>query len=404
MLKRAAAVCAEMAAALLIQVLKDPGQAVGLSAAAWTDLYRQARATGLLGRLAHVLHPDADVTPTGLRSCPPGMQGHLEAATRLCQAQAREVRREAKFIDHALASLGAPVVLLKGAAYAMAGLPAAQGRVFSDIDILVPKSHLRQAESLLMMKGWMTSEPSAYNQHYYRQWMHELPPMQHVHRSTVLDVHHAILPLTSRLRPDSVQLLGAALPLSGTQTLHVLAPMDMVLHSMTHLFVNDDMSHALRDLSDLDLLLRHCAREPLWWDQLVLRANALDLARPLFYALTHLRRVWDTPIPASLMASLRTAPSGHGRAPAPGALLSPAMAAIWDQVFLVPSPKGDSAARSLALGALYLRGHWLRMPLPLLAKHLSIKALGLHRERQAGLTVGAANVKPAPIGGVDVHK
>ncbi len=363
-----------MVADLLVQALRDPGRTAGLSGAGWTQLYQQARSTGLLGRLAHALGLESDL-PSDAKSRPPGLQGHLEAATRLCQAQSREVHREARFIDHALASLGAPVVMLKGAAYALAQLPAARGRVFSDIDIMVPKSHLAQAESLLTMNGWMSSEPSAYNQRYYRQWMHELPPMQHVHRNTVLDVHHAILPPTSRLRPNPALLLADAVPLAGTQVLHVLAPVDMVLHSMTHLFVNDDMSHAMRDLSDLDLLLRHHAQLPGWWDQLAPRAAALDLTRPLFYALTQLHRVWDTPMPTALLAALSI------RGPA-----AATMRAIWNQTFTIAPASGHSLGRRLALSSLYLRGHWLRMPMPLLAKHLSIKALGLHEERRRNTT------------------
>jgi len=356
----------------LVQVLKQPGLALSLKAAAWSDILQEARATGLLGRLAHRLQGEG---LEALATCPAAMQGHLRSALRVHRAQHEEALREARYIDLALAQLDAPVVLLKGAAYVVAGLPAAAGRVFSDVDIMVPKDRLAQAESLLAMHGWMSTEQSAYNQRYYRQWMHELPPMQHLQRMTVLDVHHRILPLTARMQPHPELMFATAVPLPGTRHLHILSPTDMLLHSMTHLFVNDDMSHALRDLSDLDLLARHFSRDEGFWPQLMTRAQELDLVRPLWHALPELHRVWRTPIPTAVLQQL----SALG----PRRPVAAAMRWIWRQVFAPTRPPGtrhaDSWSSAAAMAALYLRGHWLRMPPMLLVRHLSIKALGLHR-------------------------
>ena len=111
-----------------------------------------------------------------------------------------------------------------------------------------------------MLDGWATTHHSAYDQRYYRQWMHELPPLEHIHRHTVLDVHHALVPRTARRGrlPSSLQ---AARPIAGMPSLHVLQPADMLLHGMTHLFHNEELSHGLRDLSDSDLLLREFGTE-----------------------------------------------------------------------------------------------------------------------------------------------
>ena len=355
----------------LLSVLLDPGDTASWTGQEWTLAFRQARFSGLAGRLADRLLAD----PLAPKStCPVALRCHLEAALRVCKAQQAEVLRETKFLDQALASLGAPVVLLKGAAYAAAKLPAARGRVFSDVDILVPKQALAKAESLLTLHGWMTTEESEYNQRYYRRWMHELPPMRHLQRGTVLDVHHTILPETARLRPDAAKLIAAAVPLAGTRVLHVLAPVDMVLHSLTHLFMNDDMTHALRDLSDLDLLLRAPQGQDCTWDRLLPRARELNLERPLFYALRHLRRVMKLPVAERLVAA--------SAADGPGPALGRAMDWIWSQALSAPIPPKSHVARDLALAALYVRGHWLRMPPLMLIQHLAIKALGLHKNKQ----------------------
>jgi hypothetical protein len=340
----------------------EPARFSHASGPTLTRLVQQGRVTGLLGRLA--LQARASGHASGW---PEAANRHLDAAIRVCRAQQAEIRREIAYIDQALSGLGAPVVLLKGAAYLMAGLPAAEGRVFGDIDIMVPKEAIVEAESMLMMNGWLSTPQTAYDQRYYRQWMHELPPLQHVHRGTTLDVHHAILPETARLHPPSRLLFERAVPLPGWRHLHVLAPADMVLHSMTHLFMNDDMHFALRDLSDLDLLLRHFGPQEGFWNELVGRAEALDLRRPLHDGLRQTQRVMRTPIAPA--AVTRTQP--FGRRPAQGRLMD----AVWTEALRPPRASPPRAGLRLALFALYVRGHWLRMPPWLLARHLATKAL-----------------------------
>lgn len=349
---------------LVPAALADPEAASDWPAPRCALLVRQARSAGLLGRL--VAQDDSALAARW----PQAAQGHIESARRVTRAQHDEIRREAMHIERALATLGAPVVLLKGAAYVMAGLPAATGRVFSDVDILVPRSLLGQTESLLMLAGWMSTKQNAYDQRYYREWMHELPPLEHVHRKTTLDVHHAILPETSRLRPDPRRMLDDSVPVPGHPALRVLSPVDMVLHSATHLFMNDEMGHALRDLSDIDLLLRHFGANPGFWARLAPRAAELDLGRPLYYALRHARRVMQTPVPDVVVE----ASSRH----APGAVLLAVMDWIWRRTLRSPHPSTSAPGRALALFALHVRGHWLRMPPMLLLRHLTVKTLRLH--------------------------
>ena len=74
----------------------------------------------------------------------------------------------------------------------------ADGQVEYLWSILRDVSESGAAEAALMLDGWASGHRSAYDQRYYRTWMHELPPMQHIQRGTVLDVHHAIAPLMPR--------------------------------------------------------------------------------------------------------------------------------------------------------------------------------------------------------------
>ncbi|UUZ51358.1 nucleotidyltransferase family protein [Massilia sp. B-10] len=70
----------------------------------------------------------------------------------------------------------------------------------------------------------MSHHHDPYDQRYYRVWMHEIPPMQHVQRGSVIDVHHAILPLTAAARPDPALLRAGAQTVPGMEGIKVLAP------------------------------------------------------------------------------------------------------------------------------------------------------------------------------------
>jgi hypothetical protein len=346
---------------LLTQVLRQPGKLTDLTPSQWDLLVRQARSAGLLARLGWLF----DVHGLSSR-VPLQVAAHFESALQLALAQRVEIEREVSHVQQALHSLGVPLILLKGAAYVTAGLPAAQGRLFSDTDILLPKRLLEEAEAALMQGGWATTHHTAYDQRYYRQWMHELPPMVHVRRQTVLDVHHAIAPETARIRPDSGELLSASVRIVGSDSLATLSPRDMVLHSALHLLVNDDLSHGLRDLSDIDLLLRHFGRDQTFWDSLLPRSEELGLERVAFYALYLAQRVLGTPIPTLVQqAAMRYAPPR---------LVSWVMFGLWQLALSAPHHSMTSTKRKIALFALYLRAHWMRMPMTMLLRHLWAKA------------------------------
>lgn len=342
---------------VLGDALRDVDRALA-DARHWDELIRRAREADLLGTLAHRLEARGR-----LADVPEAPRRHLESALVVGAAQHRAVAREVREIRRALAALPTPIILLKGAAYLIAGLPAARGRLFSDVDILVPKTSLPAVESALMLAGYATTHHHPYDQRYYRRWMHELPPMQHIKRLTALDVHHAIVPETARAHPDTASLFRAAVPVPGWDRVHVLAPTDMVLHSATHLFHNEDFAHGYRDLVDIDQLLRHFGADAAFWTALTRRATHMDLGRPLHYALRWSSRLLGTPVPEAALRD--NAPNAPG----------PVAAGLMD-VLIEHGLRPTMGRRStrLARRMLYLRGHWLKMPVPLLAWHLTAKA------------------------------
>lgn len=338
-----------------------------LSPAEWEHLLRQARQTKLIARLAYKA-----IDQGWFDQIPAGPRQHLEAARRLCAWQHDAVRWEIECIERALAGIDTPIVLLKGAAYVLAGLPPARGRMFSDIDILVPRDRLLPVEAALVAHGWFSLGLDAYDQRYYRQWMHELPPLQHVQRQSVLDVHHSIAPLTSRFTVDATKLLAAARRLDRSGNFRILAPADMVLHSMTHLFQEGEFESGLRDLVDIDDLLRLFGNEAGFWAGLPARAAELGLGRPLYYAVHSLRRVLDTPMPADFLVEIERF--------RPDAAVRTVMLSLLGAGLSIDVRGTESRYVGFARFLLYVRGHYLRMPLPMLVVHLVRKAFARREE------------------------
>lgn len=351
---------------LLPRALRQPAELVGWPETDLDLLVRQARAAGLLGRLG------ARLREQGLHArLPAPVWRHFQAMLDVAERQRIAVRWEARHLSEALRGLDSRVLLLKGAAYAAAGLAPAAGRTFADIDILVHKSALPDAEKRLLLTGWITPPMSAYDERYYRRWMHELPPMKHLWRGTSLDLHHNLLPETARLKTDPALVLDAAEPLPGLPNLFIPCAADRILHSATHLYHEGEWGHGLRDLSDLDGLLRESAATPDFWPELTARATRLGLTLPLGYALRHCAALLDTPIPAGVSDHL-PAPSWR--------------ASFMDGLFLRAMGLAHASLQQpgarLAGRLLYIRSHWLRMPPHLLLPHLAHKALA--REPEPG--------------------
>jgi len=291
----------------------------------------------------------------------------LLAVAAVAEYHQRSVRWEMNRLRHALRDVEVRTVLLKGAAYVMGGLPVARGRLVNDVDILVPRCSLEAVEQALRGHGWEPLAHDQYDDYYYRTWMHELPPLRHRDRGAVIDVHHTILPLTGRLHPDPQLLLDAARPISGGD-FYALAPEDTVLHAAAHAFQDGDLAGGLRDLTDLDILLRHFAEaESGFWERLVPRAERLQLMRPLYYGLRYAQKLWRTPVPEEAVAAVRTA--------RPAWPLRRLMDALVTRALVPTIEDGASRTADLARLLLYIRSHWLRMPPWLLARHLARKTI-----------------------------
>jgi len=346
--------------AALTSALVRPHEIEQFNEESWNNLISLGYHTNLLARLYYLFERE-NIT----HFIPERILWHFESSYRMSLAHSRDVRIEIGKINRALKQGGIYPIFLKGAAYELAQDEVSFGRVYSDVDIFVPRYEIEAAEYILKLHGWSSSQLDPYDAEYYRRWMHEIPPLFHRGRGATLDVHHNLLPLTCRIKIDDSKLIGSRDPKQP----QVLMVEDRILHAVVHLFMEGEFDKGLRDLSDLDMLLRqHCVGEPDSWDLISARAESLGVGRLWFYALKCCHLVFNTPIPANVL----------DRCQKKFDLIFPFSSILLTlfQTVLTISPAHSKGRRyAIAHFIMYLRGHWLRMPLTLLVPHLIRKAL-----------------------------
>ncbi|MDO4551861.1 MAG: nucleotidyltransferase family protein [Planctomycetia bacterium] len=368
---------------LVLRFFRDPFSCKDFTYPQWNTLFEEARFGKLLSRLAWIIQEynlDEDV--------PSQAKWILKSAQLRFEHNRRQLFWELDRIYRAILPLEtfysspygqSPILLLKGAAYIAAGFPWAEGRSSVDMDVLVQRENLEEMERRLLEDGWLPSVKNEYDTRYYREWMHEIPPLCHIERKTVLDVHHNILPLTGRIkiRPEllweqSLVLQEAVNP--AARHYRILSPPDMILHSAVHLFQDGEISNAFRDLLDLDAMLRYYLPQAGFMERLFLRAEELGTQRSLFYAIHFCHQLLGTPISAEHLRHVNS----YG-----GNLCQKMIMNCCVPISLLSYPKEAQSFRvSLANQVLYLRSHFLRMPLRMLIPHLWQKRRIRKQERK----------------------
>jgi len=344
---------------LLLQALINPECLVDYSAADWDLLIRLARRVRLLGRLAVALESRHLLERIPERAANQLISG-LVQARKLQQQNQWELNR----VLWALQDANIPLIVLKGTAYSLIGIPESVGRMYVDLDLMARREDLVQIESILKREGWKHQQLSSYDEHYYRAWSHEIPPLVHEERDAEVDIHHTIAPLTSRLKINTDLFFEKAVAV-GNMKVSLLSPADMVIHCAVNLFQNNELADDLRDLLDLDDLLRFFShQEQDFWERLIERANQLRLGRLLFYGLYFCQDILGAMIPDDVMNRLNEQPGRVGLS---------VMHRLVPLALLPQHPDKPSRRATVARTWLYLRSHWIRMPPYLLIRHLAYK-------------------------------
>lgn len=356
---------------LLTKFLYDPKIAETFSVKDWELLYRQAKSSQLTAAVWDLLKTN------GLaKNVPKKAQNHFFSQTLLVKRQNAFICFELEKVHKAIGRIEDNIILLKGAAYLLLDLPFAKTRRVADIDLLVSKGNLQEVEKELLFYGWIKTKTDNYDDMYYREWMHEIPPLKHINRGSVLDVHHNILPVVAGKAPDANKLIRQSVKLPK-HPFSVLNPVDIVLHSACHLFHEGEFEKGVRDLYDLHQLFSIYGankEQDSFWNDLLNRAVDLNLSRPLFFATRYSHRIFGTRIPKGVLESTQTLASGK----VPLLIYD----FLFTSIFVPHHPSTKSVGFSVARFLLYWRSHLIKMPLRILIPHLVRKSLKGITERK----------------------
>jgi hypothetical protein len=341
----------------LARFLTSPKIAVELPLERWAQLILILRESKLLASFYHV-----SITQQCFEHYPEYAQRHLYAASIHAARQNAQVLFEADNLRVLLAKVGVSPIFLKGANYILRNSTNSRGRIVSDIDVLVKKDDIDKVETTLKAALWQSEKLSDYDDKYYRKWAHEIPPLFHLLRETVLDVHHNFyLPISGR-SPNVILFASSAETVAGGCL--VLGEAESVLHSIIHLFMNEDFTNAFRDLFDLHLLINEYASDE-FWQTLGTLATKTKFEKELYYCLVLLIKIFDATEPR-ILAKLSTRYKS----------LSSDMF-IHTILFNGITPKHsllNNYKNKTARFIVFIRGHWLKMPVHILITHLAIKS------------------------------
>lgn len=342
---------------LIIQLLQRPEIGTEITEKDWESIIFILRHLGMLATLYYL----AQKTGT-FNQYPTYAKKNLKSGMVYADRQAQQVKYEAYEIKFTLGKEVIEPIFLKGAGYTLRKSLNSYGRVYSDLDILVPKNELEDAAKILNKHGWLNKALTDHDEKYYREWAHEIPPMSHYTRNTTIDVHHNIIPPVTGRAPK-IDILLKQVERTSDNYLVLTAPAAF-LHSAIHLFTNEEFHNGFRDIVDLYLLAQEY-QSKLFWQQLDQLAQETRFSLELFYSLAMLAHFFDIKPPSDLLSRLHNEHKSW-RSKLVIKCLKSALKPHHQQIL--------SRKDHLLIFLLYLRGHWIKMPLPILISHLSVKA------------------------------
>ncbi|MFT6915454.1 MAG: hypothetical protein ACJAWL_001761 [Motiliproteus sp.] len=350
-----------------LATILDPAASLAYDGKDWYQLVSQARTLKLLPYLK------LQFERQGLwELIPPGPKLHMHSAWIHSNSIYYASRWELEKLTTELQ--GIRWMPLKGAAYSLIDLPHSRYRLTGDVDVLVNRNTVDKAEMLLKIQGWRSEPLNDYDSRYYRQWSHEVPPMKHPERGSVLDLHHNLYPLvSSTIRVNIAAFWQGAQRHKTGVSLPCLE--DLFLHSALHLFMQEEFSSALRDLVDMgEIYHQGCEDNIDYPAALQSRAKRLGLERPCWFAVRYLNLFFHKNIPVTNAGGMN--------------FMS---AWCYDWLFVttffdLPHEK-SSWYLPIARKLLEARGHWVKMSLPILSVHLwhklKVRYLTSRKQREA---------------------
>ncbi|WCT74938.1 nucleotidyltransferase family protein [Sphingomonas naphthae] len=228
------------------------------------------------------------------------LMGRLAGTFRRSWAATQEVHHQAATVLALLREGGVATMANKGLVLGLTHYAHPAHRPMSDVDLIVRRTDLPQAVTLLRGAGWIPQHAGRYtiNWHDIMLYRHSVGFRDSAGRE--LDLHWAPAGELSMAWAEERFWAGAQpMAVRGEPTLR-LSPTDLALHTALH-GLRYNVMPPLRWIADLGMILAR-EDEAIDWDEMADFASRAGVLRRLGLALDHVRRDYGLAIPDAPIA------------------------------------------------------------------------------------------------------
>lgn len=266
----------------------------GPSPAAWKAVLEEATRQGLAPRLYQLLK--AHVSEMNI---PPGVFQELQKQYFLNAAKNTLLYHAFSKIVQSLKARGVPVIPLKGIYLAEGVYGSRDWRSIGDIDLLVEKKGMKNAENALLALGF---RPFDRNRVIAQDIVHFA--YRNPNSGLVVDIHWNILPpsLPIQVDVDGLWNRSRSAALAG-QEVRALSPEDQILYLCSHI-TKHAFQTGLRSVIDIFEVIRHFKKE-IDWGLAAGRARQWGNSKSVYIALRLSRELLKAEAPEQYLEELR---------------------------------------------------------------------------------------------------
>jgi Uncharacterised nucleotidyltransferase len=243
-----------------------------------------------------------------------------------------------------LQSAGIPTLLLKGVPLTHKYYPNHAQRPMSDIDILIPRACVLEADAIIRRQGFMD-----YIGRPVAECMRFTGSIDYMRDEiSKIDLHWRVLPFQPECADDIYWTTAQPLDFNGIKTL-IPDTTRLFFHIVVHGVCWNPLS-PVRWIADAMIVLRK-AGDQIRWNDIVALARLQNATNRLHWGLSYLQSAMEAPIPRAVVADLERCPKS--------------VLEKIDEICIVKNDRTEhTLGRFLAAIGSSCRLFWLQRPVP----------------------------------------
>ncbi len=283
-----------------------------ISAAEWDLLSAKAQAEGVAPLLYWVLSRAEKFS-----RLPESARYSLRSMYAQTWKENQKILNELESLAHLFDRAHIPIVVLKGACFALTIYADIGLRPMGDLDILAPKEKLNEAVQLARSLGYEQTLPEAVrglddllSHHVLLQKTGSGSVILEIHASLVADKSFEYAAPVDWFWEQTEPLIASFMP-QVFESLRMLTPCAQILYGAAHAMLqHGGRISPLRWYYDLDKMIR-VYRQRIEWDLLLSQASRFEWGSALAAALSQTISYFDTPVPGAVRARLAELTDRH---------------------------------------------------------------------------------------------